>query len=83
MALAVPPKPAAYQLLWREGEAVGGRGLQGGEDAGRKRVENKKRKRTKKKETLIGLKEKGGNCTLPSHALRQRSNQAAHLFMCC
>lgn len=27
MALAVPPKTAAYQLLWREKEAVGGRRL--------------------------------------------------------
>jgi len=40
---------------------------------------NKKRKRTKKKETLIRMRDKGGNCTLPTHARRQRPDQAAHL----
>lgn len=59
MALAVPPKTAAYQLFWREEAAVGGRRLQGG--AGwRERERKKKKKRTKKKETLIRMKEKGG-----------------------
>lgn len=42
MALAVPPKPAAYQLLWREEEAVGGRRLQGGGDGGRGKGKKKK-----------------------------------------
>lgn len=85
MALAVPPKTAAYQLFWREEAAVGGRRLQGG--AGwRERERKKKKKRTKKKETLIRMKEKGGgggSCTLPKHARRQRPDQAAHLLITC
>lgn len=81
MALAVPPKTAAYQLLWREEEAVGGRRLMQGaggwsEEAGRREGRGPKPGDINKDEG------KGGDCTLPKHECRQRPDQAAHLFTC-
>lgn len=59
MALAVPPKTAAYQLLWREEEAVGGRRLlQGMGDGVREGVGG--RKRTKKTGDINKDEGKGG-----------------------
>lgn len=59
MALAVPPKTAAYQLFWREEAAVGGRRLQGG--AGWRERERKKKKEEDQEKGNINKDEgKGG-----------------------
>lgn len=61
MALAVPPNPAAYQLLRRGEEAVGGRRLQGGGE--RRERERKKKEEDQAKGDINKDEGEGGNCT--------------------